>query len=139
MTSLNLPKTHDFGFGELVEVKYLETTFNISHRVALKYLKVLRIKPMYIGKDVFFSLPTFKKIMYVLSRPGSPGFLFPASPAKNNVNLRKKGFLIEVTDDILAQAASPQIMGEMVASEGRDASMIKKLVTHSTPAGKMEK
>lgn len=130
MAKFEVPKTHDFGGGELVELKFLETTFNISRRVASKYLKVLRIKPMYIGKDVFFSLPTFKKIMFVLSRPGAPGFLFPASPAKNNASLRKKGFLVEVTDDLLAQAASPQIMAEMVASEGRDASMIKKLVTH---------
>lgn len=127
---MELPKVHDFGFGDLVEVKYLETTFGITHRVALKYLKVLRIKPMYIGKEVFFSLPTFKKIMYVLSRPGAPGFLFPASPAKQNAGLRKKGFLVEITDYLLAQAASPQIMAEMVASEGRDTSMIKKLVSH---------
>ena len=139
MTQLNLPKTFDLGGGELVEVKYLETLFGITHRVALKYLKVLRIKPMYIGKEVFFSLPTFKKIMYVLSRPGAPGFLFPASPAKQNASLREKGFLIEITDELLAQAASPQIMGEMVASEGRDTSMIKKLVTHPSSTGKDKK
>ncbi|KKN45591.1 hypothetical protein LCGC14_0681560 [marine sediment metagenome] len=140
MTILNVPKVHDFGGGDLVELRYLETTFSIPRRVALLYLKALRIRPMYIGDDVFFSLPTFKKIMYVLSRPGSPGFLFPASKAKGNTVLRKTGnFLVEVTDDILAQAASPQIMAEMVASEGRDASMIKKLVAHSIPLLKKDK
>ena len=131
MSKFEMPKTHDFGGGDLVELRYLETTFNISSRVALLYLKALRIRPMYIGDGVFFSLPTFKKIMFVLSRPGSPGFLFPASKAKGNVVLRKSGnFLIKVTDAILEQAASPRIMAEMVASEGRDPSMIKKLVTH---------
>ncbi len=129
---MDLPKTYDFGAGDLVEVSYLETTFNITHNIAMRYLRALRIQPMYIGKEVFFSLPTFKKIMYVLSKPGSPGFLFPGSPAKTNTALRNSGdFLIEITDDLLALAASPTIMAEMVASEGRDPSMIKKLVAHS--------
>jgi hypothetical protein len=128
---LNIPKTYDFGFGEVVEVKYLETTFGITHRVALLYLKALRIKPLYIEDKTFFSLPTFKKIMYVLSRPGSPGFIFPGSKIKRNHYERKLGkYITEVTDAILKEAASPRIMGEMIASEGRDPSMIKKLLTH---------
>lgn len=130
MGSLNLPKTHDFGGGELVELQHLETTFAISRRIALKYLKVLRIQPMYIGNDVFFSLPTFNRIMFVLSRPGSPGFLFPGSSGKTNANLHKKGFLVEVTDEILEEAKSPRVLAEMAAASGRDSSMIKKLVTH---------
>ena len=131
MTGLNLPKTYDFGFGEVVEVKYLESTFGISRRLALKYLTVLHIKPFYIKKEVFFSLPTFKKIMYVLSKPGSPGFIFPGSTAKENQFKRKSGkYIVEVTEGILTEAASPRIIAEMVASEGRDVSMIKKLITH---------
>lgn len=134
MTVLNLPKTYDFGFGEVVEVKYLQTTFDISPRVALLYLIALRIKPLYIGDKTFFSLPTFKKIMYVLSKPGSPGFIFPSSKAKGNQiqkNKRKSGrYITEVTDAILQEAASPRIMAEMIASEGRDVSVIKKLITH---------
>ncbi len=126
-----IPKIFDFGFGDVIEVKYLETTFSISRQLALRYLTVLRIKPMYIGKEVFFSLPTFKKIMYVLTKPGSPGFIFPGSLAKQNHVKRKSGkYITEVTDAILKEAASPQIMAEMIASEGRDVSMIKKLVTH---------
>ncbi len=128
---LNLPKTFDFGFGEVVEVKYLEATFDISPRVAVLYLKALRIKPLNIGDKTFFSLPTFKKIMYVLSRPGSPGFIFPGSKAKNNQTKRKSGkYITEVTDTILKEAASPRIMAEMIASEGRDVSVLKKLLTH---------
>ena len=137
---LNIPKTFDFGFGEVVEIKYLETTFGISRQLALKYLSVLKIKPLYIGRGVFFCLPTFKKLMYVLSRPGSPGFIFPGSNAKSNQVKRKSGeYITEVTETILKEAASPRIMAEMVASEGRDTSMIKKLVTHPTPTGKKEK
>ena len=130
MPMLGLPKTFDFGFGELVELKHLETTFNISRLVALKYLKVLRIQPIYIGAGTFFSLPTFNRIMFVLSRPGSPGFIFPSSKAKSNQHLRKKGFLVEVTDEILEEAKSPRILAEMSAASGRDTSMIKKLITH---------
>lgn len=130
MGNINLPKTFDFGGGELVELKHLETTFNISRLVALKYLKALRIQPMYIGNEVFFSLPTFNRIMFVLSRPGSPGFMFPASTAKANQKLREKGFLVEVTDEILEEAKSPRILAEMSAASGRDSSMIKKLITH---------
>lgn len=136
---LNLPKIFDLGFGEIVEINYLETTFEISHGLALRYLSALKIKPLYINDKVFFCLPTFKKILYVLSRPGSPGFIFPGSNAKSNQVKRKSGkFITEVTETILKEAASPQIMAEMVASEGRDPSMIKKLITHP-PAEKEKK
>lgn len=136
---MDLPKKYEFGSGEIVEVTYLETTFGISRNIALRYLRALRIQPMYIGKEVFFSLPTFRKIMYVLSKPGSPGFLFPGSPAKTNTVLRNSGnFLIEITEDLLELAASPTIMAEMVASEGRDPSMIKKLVAHSNAVSRKE-
>lgn len=134
---MEIPKTYDFGGGELVELKHLEATFSISRLIALKYLKALRIQPMYIGNDVFFSLPTFNRIMFVLSRPGSPGFLFPASKAKQNQSLRKKGYLVEVTDEILAEATSPRILAEMAAASGHNDSMIKKLITHPS-AGKKE-
>jgi len=133
---MEIPKTYDFGGGELVELKHLEATFSISRLIALKYLKALRIQPMYIGNDVFFSLPTFNRIMFVLSRPGSPGFLFPASKAKQNQSLRKKGYLVEVTDEILAEATSPRILAEMAAASGTDSSMIKKLITHLPQKGK---
>ncbi len=135
---MNLPKVYDWGFGDVVELKHLETTFGISKRVALKYLKALRIKPLYFKNDVFFCLSTFNRIMFVLSRPGSPGFLFPASSGKINGKLRERGFLVEVTEEILKQAASPQILAEMLAANGRDSSMVKKLLTHP-PAEKEKK
>lgn len=127
-----LPKTFDFGSGELVELRHLETTFSISRRVAVKYLKALRIQPLCIQEDIFFSLPTFNRIVYVLSRPGSPGFLFPGSKRRAEFNRRykKEGFIIRVTDEILDEANSPRILAEMAAASGRDPSMIKKLITH---------
>lgn len=137
MTNLNVPKTYNFGGGELVELSHLEKTFGISRNLALKYLRVLHICPMYFGDEIFFSLPTFNRIMFVLSRPGSPGFLFPGSKAKTNRHLRKKGYLIEVTDEILEEAKSPRILAEMSAASGTDPSMVKKLITH--PAEKLEK
>lgn len=139
MVDSYIPKTFDFGFGDVVEVKHLETTFGITHRLALKYLRVLRIKPLYIGDDVFFSLPTFNRIMYVLSKPGSSGFMFPGSKGKANVNLStpSKG-LVEVNDGILTQAASPTILAEMAAASGRDSSMIKKLLSHSNAESRKE-
>ena len=136
--NLNLPKTYDFGFGEVVELKHLETTFGISRGVALKYLKALHIKPLYFKNEVFFCLSTFNRIMYVLSRPSSPGFIFPASTAKANKKLREQGFLVEVTDGILEEAKSPRILAEMAAASGRNDSMVKKLLTHP-PAEKENK
>lgn len=127
----SLPKTYEFGGNELFEISYLEKTFDISRPVALLYLKALRIRPMYIGDDIFFCISTFNRIMFVLSRPGSKGFLFPASKAKANCRLKKTNhYLTEVTDEILEQAASPQILAEMIAASGRDSSMVKKLLTH---------
>ena len=135
---LNLPKIFDFGFGEVVELKHLETTFGISRLLALKYLKALHIKPLYFKNDVFFCLSTFNRIMFVLSRPSSPGFLFPGSSGKTNAKLREQGFLIEVTDEILVEAKSPRILAEMAAASGRNDSMTKKLLTHP-PAEKEKK
>lgn len=132
MTTLNLPETFNFGGTELIEIKHLENTFSITRRAALKYLKVLHIKPMYFGKKIFYSTSTFNRILYVLSKPGSPGFLFPGSDAKNRCDLRKSGdFLIEVTEDILKEASSSQVLAEISAASGRDSSMIKKLLAQS--------
>ena len=136
---LNLPKTFDFGGTELVEIKHLETTFGISHRVALKYLHVLHIKPMYIGNGVFFSLQTFNRIMFVLSRPGSQGFLFPGSKGKKRDDLQKDSdYLTEVTEYILMEASTPQILAEMAAASGRDSSMIKKLIAADNAKSRKE-
>ena len=139
MTNFNLPERKDFCGGEIIEVSHLEKTFGITHKVALKYLRVLKIQPLYFGDKIFYSLPTFNRIMFVLTRPGSPGFLFPASKGKNNAALRKRGFLVEVTDEILKEAASPQVLAEMLAASGRDNSMIKKLITSSNIKPKGEK
>lgn len=139
MVELNLPKILDFGGGELIEVTHLQKTFSISRKTALKYLRVLKIQPLYFGNEIYFSLPCFNRIMYVLTKPGSPGFLFPASAGKNNMGLRKKGFLVEVTDEILAEAASPRILAEMLAASGKDSSMIKKLISQSNVESKKPK
>ena len=136
---MELPKTYQFGGVELVEIKHLETMFGISKRVALKYLKVLHVRPMYFGNDTFFCISTFNRILHVLNRPGSKGFLFPASKAKNNAVLRKSGdFLVEVTDEILAEAASPRVLAEMAAVSGRSPDMIKKLIAQSNAEGRKE-
>lgn len=135
---MNLPETKNFDGGELVEVSHLEKSFDISRKVALKYLRVLKIKPLYFGDKIFYSLPTFNRIMFVLTKPGSPGFLFPASKGKNNTALRKEGFLTVVTDAILKEAASPQISAEMLAASGRDLSMIKKLISASNVEKKVK-
>ncbi len=136
---INIPETKDFSGGEIVEVSHLETTFGISRKVALKYLRVLKIKPLYFGDKIFYSLPTFNRIMYVLTRPGSPGFLFPASKGKNNAVLRKAGFLVEVTDGILTEANSPRTLAAMLAASGRDNSMVKKLISASNVESKKPK
>ena len=127
---MNLPKVYDFGFGEVVELSHLQTTFGITRQVALLYLKALRIQPLYFKNETFFCLSTFNRILFVLSRPGSPGFIFPASSAKNNAKLREKGFLTKITTELLVEAQSPQVLAEMSAATGRDTSMIKKLLTH---------
>ena len=65
MNSIEIPKVHNFGGTELVEIKHLETTFKISHRLALKYLRVLGIKPLYFGNNIYYSLSTFNKILFI--------------------------------------------------------------------------
>lgn len=135
---LNLPKTYQFGETELVEISHLEQTFNISRRTAFKYLRVLHIRPMYIGKEVFFSLQTFNRIIFVLSKPGAPGFILPGSDAKNRKSLRDGGFLTEVNAGILTQAGSAQTLAEMAAASGRDSSMVKKLISQSNAKARKE-
>ncbi len=139
MSNFNLPETKDFSGGEVVEISHLERQFGISRKTAMKYLRVLKIKPLYFGAKVFYSLPTFNRIMYVLTRPGSPGFLFPASSGKANAALRKEGFLTEVTDEILIEANSPRTLAAMLAASGRDVSMIKKLISATNVESKKPK
>ncbi len=135
-----LPKLVDFGSGELVEVNHLCQTFDISRRTALLYLKALHIKPIYVGKEVVFSLPSFNRIMYVLTKPGSPGFLLPGSRGKNTKSLRDSGYLVEVTDGIIEQAMRPEVLAEMAAAAGKDPSLLRKFASYrNKPEGRKKK
>jgi len=135
---MKMPKTIDLGFGDVVEVSYLEEIFKISRRTALKYLQALRIEPLYVGSDVYFSLNTFKRIMFVLSKPNSPGFVFPGSNKKNSPRYRKAPTsIVRVTDEILAEAAKPEILSEMAGSSGRNDAILKQFVTK--PVGRPPK
>lgn len=135
---INLPKKHDFGYGPVYEISYLEQVLGISRRSALKYLRVLRIKPFYFGNEVFFSLTTFQRIMFVLSKPGAAGFAFPGSKKKGQ---RRQGktldILIEVTNSILEQAADPKILAEMAGCSGNNPDILKKFI--SKPVGRPAK
>ena len=136
--NLQIPKKLDFGGGEVVELAYLEQILEIKRRTAAKYLRALRIKPMYMGGKIYFSLPTFKRIMFVLSLPGSPGFLFPGSAGKNNPRLLKDDtYISEVTDKILERAADPRILAEMMGCEGRNPAILKQFITK--PVGRPSK
>ena len=125
-----MPKVHDFSSGELVELNHLCDTFDIPRRTAFLYLKALRIPPVYFGKEVFFSIMTFNRVMYVLTAPGSPGFLFPGSRAKNNKHIRDSGCLVEVTDEIIARAMEPGTLAEMAAAAGKDPSLLRKFASY---------
>lgn len=137
----NLPKTFNFGSGELAEIDHLCQTFGISRRTAFLYLKALRINPIYSGDESFFSLPTFNRLMYILTKPGSPGFIFPGSTAKNNKHIRDSGCLTEVTDEIIDEAMRPETLAEMAASAGKDPSLLRKFASYrGTPKkGKKKK
>lgn len=125
-----MPKTLDLGFGDVVEVQYLQTVLRIPRRTAMKYLRVLHIEPFYVGKDAYFSLSTFKRIMFVLSKPGSKGFLFPGSKMKANPRtISDPHFLREVTPEILQEANDPKTLLEMSASAGRNMNLVKRLFT----------
>jgi len=135
---MNLPKTHQFGSTELVEVEHLESTFNISHNLAMRYLAALRINPVYIGGEIYFSITAFNRIMYIITRPGAPGFLFPGSKGKQNKSLKAKGYLTKVTDEMVMEASSPTVMAEMAATSGNDPSMIKKLLANENAKTRKE-
>lgn len=135
---MNLPKTLDLGFGDLVELKYLETILGISRNAAMRYLKALKIKPFYFGKEVYFSLVTLNRILFVLSKPGAAGFVAPGSSKKNSPRVAgKPGFLFEVNDGILEQAARPETLAEMAAASGRQPDILKKYLTN--PVGRPPK
>jgi len=136
MLPVDMPREYDFGAGSLVELSYLETVFGISRRTAALYLKALRIKPVYIGKQVLFSLSTLKRLLFVLNRPGGPGFIFPGSKMKNSPRVGKNPeYLTKVTDEILEQAADPAILAEMAGASGRDSGILKQFVPKN-PVGR---
>lgn len=135
---MNMPKVIDLGFGDVVEVSYLEELFGISRRTALKYLQALRLEPLYVGKDVYFCLNSFKRIMFVLSKPNSPGFVFPGSNKKKDARYKKSPTSItEVTDEILAEAAKPEILSEMAGAEGKNPNILKQYIAR--PVGRPPK
>lgn len=127
---MNLPRKLDFGFGDLMELSYLVQVLGISRNAARRYLKALRIEPLYFGKEIFFSMVTLQRILFVLSKPGGKGFVGPGSAKKNSPRVAgKPGFLFEVTDEILQEAAKPEILSEMGACTGRQPDLLGKFVT----------
>lgn len=94
----------------------------------MKYLRAFRIQPVFVGKDAYFSLPTLKRILFVLTKPNGLGFVMPGSAAKGNPRIcRNSEFLFEVTEEILAEASKPEILLEMGACEGRNPSFVNQL------------
>jgi hypothetical protein len=132
---MKLPKKLDWGFGDMVELSYLEQILNISRNAATRYLKALRLKPFYFGKEVYFSLISLQRILFVLSKPGARGFVAPGSRKKNSSRtIGNPEYLFEVTDEILAEAAKPETLTEMMACTGRQPDLLKKFVTR--PVGR---
>jgi hypothetical protein len=115
----------------MYELSYLETTLGISRNAATRYLEALRIKPFYFGRDVYFSLITLQRILFVLSKPNGGGFVSPGSKKKNSPRTKPGDpkFLFKVTDEILVEAAKPETLSEMAACTGRDPGLLKKFVT----------
>lgn len=136
---LNIPKVYNFGSGEVVELNHLCQTFDIKRRTAFFYLEALRITPVYFGKKAFFSLPTFNRIMYVLTAPDGPGFVFPGSLAKNNKKVRAMGVLTKVTDNVLEKAMRPETLAEMAAASGSDPAAVRKFASYRERPTKKQK
>lgn len=137
---LKLPKNLDFGFGSFVELSFLEQKLGISRRSAAKYLTALKIKPFYFGGDVYFSLVTLQRVLFVLSKPGARGFVAPGSKKKNSPRtIGNPAYLFEATDEILQEAAKPAVLSEMAAASGRQPDILKKFVTPPPGRPKKEK
>jgi len=140
MNDLKLPRKLDLGFGDLVELSYLEQILGITRNAAMRYLKALRIKPFFFGHEVYFSLITFQRVLFVLSKPGARGFVAPGSKKKNSPRaIGNPEYLFEVTDEILQEAAKPAILAEMGAASGRQPDILKKFVTPPPGRPKKEK
>jgi len=107
----------------VAEISYLENVLGLSRNSALRLLKRLHINPIYSGREVFFSLPTFQRIMYVLTRPGGRGFILPGTQCpKDDPRLR------EVTDDILEEANDPMTLAVMSAIKTGDTLVLRKMM-----------
>jgi hypothetical protein len=124
---VSMPKSYDFGSGAVVELSYLEDVLGISRKAARAWLKALHIPPIVIGTEVYFSLPTFQRIMFVLMRPGGPGFAFPGAPYKKDDDRLK-----EVTPDILKQAMDPMTLAEMNATTSPDSVLLRKILDYQS-------
>lgn len=120
---VQVPRVIDLGAGELAEISYLEQVFGISRRVARTLLRQLHIKPVYIGKEQYFSLPTFQRIFYVLTKPGGKGFAFPGVKREfDDDRLR------EVDDEILAEAEDPLTLASMSTLKNGDTLLLRKML-----------
>ena len=141
MAQLSMPKVLNLGAGEVVEVTYLERLFGITRRTAMKMLRNLRIEPLYIGSDVYFSLMAFKRIIFVLTRPGGPGFVFPGSKKKYDHRIYEEGApqITQITDELLAEAADPKILKEMAICDAPgNANMLRAFFNPKQEKGQKE-
>ena len=116
---------HNFGPFELKEIQHICNNFGISRPTAKRLCNSLHIPLFYISKSTLFNETAFKRIIYVLTRYGGPGFACPGSDYKLKGRYKSKSTtqpLYEASDKILAEAEDPLILVEMMAAEGRNRS-----------------
>ena len=111
----------NFGAGHLTNISVIEGIFECGRACAIRILAALRVPPSYIGKSVYFSWDSFRRILFVVTAPGNKPFVFPGSSmiSKDRFTKNRFDYLTEVTDEMVDLAKSDDLLKALKDASGR--------------------
>ena len=127
----NLAAGHKFGNVILKEIGAAAAAFGLSRQQATTLCYNLRVPMLHIGESILFNEAALTRILYYLTRAGGPGFAAPGSRFKDKYRRSRskdtRTPALEITDDMLAEAAGASMLAEMCIVSGRQKPTVSQL------------
>lgn len=99
----------------LYELGWIMAAFNISRYTAVQVCKSLEIPLIHMGRNAYFNFSTLERTLFVLCKPGGPGFAAPGSKFKNKAKHKSTGTAALLTPEQVIQRDDPRTIAEMGA------------------------
>lgn len=121
----------DLEFSTYKEISWLARAFNITRTNATRFLEALHVPLLYVARGIYFNAIAFECVLYLLTKTGGAGFAVKGSEyiirGKHRDSIGKKP-LYEATPELLKEAASQEILLEMLVSRTKDKTLVKSLL-----------